>query len=403
MANFQTKTLKEIHDSFMARYAVLRNKYGDKHPLLEKSFIKSIGYAISGVAVILWQLAVWIYKQCFPQTCDLPMLKFWGNLVGVEYQEGQAANLTILLEGVTAPYLISGTVYKDLESGLIFKTVSQVSNENGQITATVQCSSTGTVGNLSIETVLNIANPLDGIPSTATVQGIKIEGSEDEEVEEYRKRVLYRYRNKTQIGSMIDYYNWALEVPGIVDVLPYVFEEGTTTLYLIASGSGRYRSPSGSLEPNPFPKWENGQFTELTGEGQFLQVAKAIEGTEEGVHDRRPVQAKVELKEAIYTPIKIEITGLSDTSFSEQIRTTLINELDQKRPHIVVLGYSETNAKINSVQLSGIISQVIGEATIQKFTVKKGNDEEISELVLENGSLFYLSELTINSEIIYRG
>ena len=97
MANFTTKNIKEIFDSFMAKYTVLRNKYGDDSPLLDKSFIKTIGYAIAGIAGNLWQLSVWIYKQCFPQTCDLPALKFWGNLIGVEYNEGQAANLTILL------------------------------------------------------------------------------------------------------------------------------------------------------------------------------------------------------------------------------------------------------------------------------------------------------------------
>ncbi len=403
MANFTTKTIKEIFDSFMAKYAVLRNKYGDNSPLLEKSFIKTIGYAISSVAATLWQLGTWIYKQCFPQTCDLQPLKFWGDLIGVKYRTGQNTNLTIKLTDVSAPYLVSGTVYKELNSGLIFKTVSQINTEDGVIITTVECSTSGSVGNLPKGTVLNIANPLDGIPSTATVENMVIEGTEDEEVEEYRKRVLYRYRNKAQIGSMLDYYNWALEVAGIVDVLPYVFEEGTITLYLISTGSGKYRSPTGSLEPNPFPKWENGQIKELTGEGQFLQVAQAIEGTEEGVHDRRPVQAKVELKAPVYTPVKIEIEGLTDTSYSELIRTALVDELDKKRPHLIALGYSEANAKINSFQLSSIVSSLINGATFSDFSLKKGNNETVTDWALEYGSLFYLSELLINGEIFYRG
>ena len=85
MANFTTKTIKEIFDSFMAKYNVLRNKYGDNSPLLEKSFIKSIGYAISGVAGTLWQMSVHLYKQCFPQSCDLETLLNCGNLLNVSY------------------------------------------------------------------------------------------------------------------------------------------------------------------------------------------------------------------------------------------------------------------------------------------------------------------------------
>lgn len=53
MANFTTKSIKEIFDSFMAKYTVLRSKYGDDSPLLEKSFIKTLGYAISGIAATL--------------------------------------------------------------------------------------------------------------------------------------------------------------------------------------------------------------------------------------------------------------------------------------------------------------------------------------------------------------
>lgn len=403
MANFKTKTIKEVYDSFMAQYTVLRNKYGDRHPLLQKSFIKTLGYAIAGIVATLWKLAVWIYKQCFPQTCELPALKFWGDLIGVKYNEGQSANLTISLKNVSASYLVSGTVYKDLDSGLIYKTVSQVNAENGSITTTVQCSTPGVAGNLPVGTVLNIANPLDGIPTTAIVTEIKIEGTEDEEVETYRKRVLYKFRNKTQIGSLLDYYNWALEVPGIVDVLPYLFNEGVITLFLVSNGSGKYRTPSGELEPNPFPFWVDGQFSELTGSGQFLQVAKAIEGSEDGKHDRRPVMATVELKAPIYQPLKIDIEGLTDESCSEAIRTALINELDSKRPHIVVLGYSESNARINSLQLSGVANNASGEATFNSFTVKDGDDSVITEMALEAGSLVYLAELKINDEVYYRG
>ena len=243
MANFTTKTIKEIFDSFMSQYTVLRSKYGDTKPLLRKSFIKTIGYAIAGIAATLWQLSVWIYKQIFPQTCELPALKFWGSLIGIEYNQGQNANLTILLNKVTASYLVSGTVYKDLNSGLIYKTVSQVNAENGQILTTVQCTSSGSVGNLPVDTVLNIANPLDGIPSTAVVTEIKIEGTEDEDVETYRKRVLYGFKYKNETGSPRDYVNWALEVSGIVDVFPYLLNEGIITLFLVANGTGKQRTP----------------------------------------------------------------------------------------------------------------------------------------------------------------
>lgn len=401
MANFKTKTIKEIFDSFMSQYTVLRSKYGDTTPLLQKSFIKTIGYAIAGVAATLWQLAVWIYKQIFPQTCELPALKFWGSLIGIEYNQGQSANLTILLNKVTASYLVSGTVYKDLNSGLIYKTVSQVNAENGQIVTTVQCTSSGSVGNLPVDTVLNIANPLDGIPSTAVVTEIKIEGTEDEDVETYRKRVLYGFKNKNETGSPRDYVNWALEVSGIVDVFPYLLNEGIMTLFLVANGSGKERTPSGDLTPNPFPLWVDGNFTEFEGSGQFLQVAQSIEGSEIGSHNRRPAMATVELKAPNYSAFDVEINGLTDISYNEAIKNAIVGVLDAKRPHIVVVDYPIAKARINNPELSAACLGVLNGESFTSFILKNEANEVINETILGIGCLAYLRTLKINDEVYY--
>lgn len=402
MANFTTKTIKQIYEGFISSFTVLRSNYGDDSPILEKSFVKSLGYAMAGVAGSIWKLLIWAYKQCFPQTCELAALKFWGNLIGVDYKDGQSANLIIELTEVTASYLPTGTVYKDLTSGLIFKTASQVSAVEGVITATGICSTSGSVGNLAVGTVLNIANPYDGIPQTATVKSVSIQGTQDEEVETYRQRVLYKFRNKSQCGSPLDYYNWVLEEPGIIDALVYVLTEGTVTIFPIADGSGNERTPSGSVTPNPYPVWSEGQFTELTGSGQMFEIAKRIEGSEDGVHDRRPVMAKVDLRaSATYTPFSIEIDGLTDTSYNNSIKDVLVSVLDKKRPHLVVLGYSAGNAKINKLQLSAACTEIIEGETFTSFLLKNGNGDSIDEETLGIGCLPYLSSLKINNTVVY--
>lgn len=401
MANFTIKTIKEIYDDFMARYNTLRSQQGDNTPLLEKAVIKSVGYAIAGVAGVLWRLCVWLYKQCFPQTADLPALKLWGNLVGVDYKNGEATNVIIKLTNVTAATLASGTVYKDLTTGLIYKTMSQAAANNNEITATAVCTTSGTVGNLPVGTVLNITNPVAGIPSTATITSISLQGTENEGVEDYRKRVLYKFRNKNQSGSPLDYYNWVMEVSGIADALPYVLAEGVVTIYCVANGSGLDRTPSGSVSPNPFPNWVDGQFTDLTGSGQFLQIANAIEGSDTGVHDRRPVTASVKLEQPNYTGFKIEIGGLTSTDYNEQIKNILIGYFDERRPHLVVLGYPISGAKINSGQLNAATVEAIEGETFTSFVLKDEDDNVITEATLGIGCLAYLSELTINGTVYY--
>jgi len=395
MSNFKQKTIKEIYDSFISQYTVLRNKHNDKSPLLEKAVVKSIGYSLAALLGTLWNQILWVFKQCFPHSCCLTILKLWGNLVGIEYKTGETANLKIELNNVSASSLPTGTVYKDLKKGLIFKTASQASTENGKISTTVVCSVSGSVGNLSIGSVLNIANLYEGIPATAIVTDVIIEGSADEDVETYRKRVLYKFRLKSQGGSALDYYNWAMEVPGIVDVLPYILEEGTVSLYLVSTGSGINRSPSGNITPNPFPIWDNGEFQEYEGTGQLLQVAKAIEGSE-NKNDRRPMGATVHLLPPVYTGFTVKITGLTDTSYNEQIKNILINTLDQKRPHIKVLNYKAAKAKISRTNLSSIVYEILEEQTFTDFELFDSTGKPITETTLGVGSLAYLYELYIN-------
>lgn len=400
MANFTTKTIKEIFDGLLARYTILRTKQGDNSPILEKSVVKSLFYAVSGVASELWQLGLWIYKQCFPQTCNLTILKLWGDLVGVYYTQGKTANLQIELSNVEANFLPTGTVYKDLNSGLIFKTISQTAAIEGKITATVACSTSGPIGNLPVGTILNIANPLDGIPSTAIVASVAIEGSVDEEFEKYRKRVLTKYKSSSHGGSALDYHNWSMEVPGIVDALPYVLEENLVSIYLVGKGSGKNRNVEGNLAPNPFPYWENGDIKELTGGGTLLAVAKAIEGSKEGVYDRRPMCAKVKLLQPNYTGYSIKINGLNNTSKSKEIKEALISTLDSKRPHLRVLGYNDSKTKINKLDLASIVTEIIGEGIMTNFNLVNENGKEIDEETLGIGTLAYLSSLTINGTSI---
>lgn len=401
MANFEIKTIKEIAEGTIAKYKALRQRYNDFTPLLEKAAVKSLSWAFAGVLGSVWQNLVWVYKQCFPQTCDLPVLKLWGDLVDVEYIKGQPAQVELTLYDAAASTLTAGTVYKDLTSGLIYKTTAQGNNEDGNIVVSAQCTTSGEAGNLPVGTVLTIANPLDGIPQVATITTVKIEGSEDEDIEHYRPRVLYKFKNKAQGGSVSDYFEWCLEVSGIVDALIYVLTEGVVTIYLVASGSGKNRTPSGEITPNPFPNWIDGQFVNFQGSGQFLQVANSIEGSSEGVHDRRPVNAKVNLLPCNYTGYQVIITGLTTTDYNDKIKTALDDALDIKRPHIIALGYTEANALINKNALLTMVQNLIGSNTFTSFTLLNADNESIDEESLGIGALAYLSKLTINNEVIY--
>ena len=134
----------------------------------------------------------------------------------------------------------------------------------------------------------------------------------------------------------------------------------------------------------------------------MLAIANSIEGSEPGVHDRRPTMATVDLRNGpVYTPYTIEIEGLTDTSYNDAIKEVLINELDKKRPNIVVLNYPVSNAKINRVSLSSACSEILGEATLTSFLLKNKDGNTLNEDILGIGCLAYLDKLQINGEIVF--
>lgn len=196
----------------------------------------------------------------------------------------------------------------------------------------MEAKTSGPAGNLNPGEELDITNPYEGIPDKAVVKSVLVTGSTDEEIEDYRNRVLIAFKRKAQGGSLVDYFLWGTKVSGIRDVFPYVLESGTIVLYLVADGSGKDRTPSGSVTPNPFPEWENGNMKVISGSGLFYQAAMAINGTEDMKNTRRPAGAVVELREPNYTGYRIEITELSSATneINTKIKDAVISYLDTK-------------------------------------------------------------------------
>lgn len=397
MAGFKQKTIKEIQGNIISSF---RAKVGNIVPLLFKSVIKSISYAVAGVASLMWKFLGWLYLQLFVETCCLAVLKMWGALVSVFYKEGTSTTLQIQLNNVTAETIRSGTVWKNLNSGVVYKSISSVSPTAGAAVVSVAAQTTGPVGNMAVGESLQIANPLEGVPELAEVIAVTVEGTSAEEVEDYRKRVKLRYQQKPQGGSFVDYCQWAMECPGIVDVLPYLLQTGIITLFLVGEGSGLNRTPSGFVKPNPFPEWENGQMKLLSGSGQFYETANLINGTDELKNTRRPVGAVVELKSANYTPFRVVIEGLTVNTEAviNLIKANIVSCLDEKRPNIAAIGYTEQDARVNAQEISAIVQSVAKNngGSFSNFQLKDGEDTEITESILGIGALAYLERLTIN-------
>lgn len=394
-------TLKEISNIVINAFTT---KLKSGYALLKKSILKAFSWAFAGSNMLLWKYLSWMFYQVFPQTASLPYLILWGYLVNVDYEYGKKTVLKVEADDVTASYILTGTVYKHLESGNIYTVLSTSTPVNGVCTFNVEAKKTGTDGNIDIGELLELTNPLDGIPSKAKVIDVAVGGTEDEDVEAYRTRVLARFRRKAQGGSFMDYRDWCLKAPGVADALPYCLKEGTVSIYLVGNGSGKNRIPSGSVTPNPFPEWENGQMKTLSGSGHFYNAAMEINGTGDALNTRRPATSKVELLISVFKGFKVVISGLTpnNKTVTNDIKQAIFDYLDKKRPHIIAIGYTEQDAQINSNTLNGEIQNIVKgyKGSYSSFKLLNTEDEEISEYYLGIGELAYLNKLSINGSDI---
>ena len=401
MAGYKKKTLKEIQSDFINEYTTrIKKETGSDIPLLEKSVVRSFGWGVASVAVMYQNYLAWVYLQILPQTCSLPVLKLWGSLFGVEYKNGTKTTLQVEIDNVTASSIIAGTLWKSSKNGVVYTSLSTVYPVDGTAVLSLEAKTSGPAGNLNPGDELDITNPFDGIPDKAIVKSVLVTGSNDEDVEDYRKRVLIAFKRKAQGGSLVDYYLWPTEVAGIIDAFPYVLESGTIVVYLVADGSGKDRTPTGSVAPNPFPEWENGNMKAISGSGLFYQAAMAINGTADMKNTRRPAGAVVELREPNYTGYRVEITELSPATndINAKIKAAIVSYLDDKKPNIMALGYTKQDATINASKLNAAVQNAIDTdgGGYSSFVLKNSADEVINEDILGIGCLAYLEKLKIN-------
>lgn len=402
MAGYKKKTLKEIQSDIISDYTTrIKKETGVDAPLLPKAVVRSIAWSVAGVASLQQNFLAWTYLQIHPRTCSPSVLKMWGSLLGFEYKTGTKTTLQIEIDNVTASSIISGTLWKSPKNSIVYSSLSTVFPISGTVVLNVEAKTSGPAGNLNPGEELDITNPYEGIPDKARVKAVLVSGSVDEDIEDYRNRVLIAFKRKAQGGSLGDYYLWATEVAGIVDAFPYVLESGTIVVYLVSAGSGKDRTPSGSVTPNPFPEWENGNMKSISGSGLFYQAAMAINGTTDMKNTRRPAGAVVELRMPNYIGYRVEITELNPATndINAKIKDAIVSYLDTKKPNILALGYTKQDATINASKLNAAIQNAINAdgGTYNSFVLKNSAGEIINEDILGIGCLAFLEKLKINN------
>ena len=191
--------------------------------------------------------AEWIFKQVFVSTADADMLDLHGYEIGLARKPAAAATGLMVFaasEGATLP---AGAVID--AGGLSFTIRAAAVAVGNSITVVVDALETGPLGNLPAGAEVRLREPWDGVTQSGEAGPLGLSGGVARELDEpYRRRLIFRKRNKPRGGTASDYQSWVGEVAGFTTSGTRAFAAtpaaGTVTVYPLLDGSGADRQPS---------------------------------------------------------------------------------------------------------------------------------------------------------------
>lgn len=158
-------------------------------------------------------------RIAFPQTSYGTYLEWLGECKGVFKNQPTKAIGTITFTGVQGTIItkrtIVTTIATDEKQSIEFELLeTKTIGENETVNIKAECRIAGTIGNVSNNTITVLLGSISGIKSVTNKEDFK-GGTDIEDEEHFRERVLVAEQEDKLSGASSDYIRWAKEVDGV--------------------------------------------------------------------------------------------------------------------------------------------------------------------------------------------
>jgi uncharacterized phage protein gp47/JayE len=278
-----------------------------------------------------------------PFTATDEYLFAWAALIGVYQKDSTPATGWAQFTGAAGLVLPSGASLTRQDGTPYTTTADGTVDATGLLAVPIVAAVNGAGTNADIGVAIGIDFPVPGINSGGVTATPLTGGADQETQDELRTRMLFEYANPPQGGSVADYVEWALEVPGCTRA--WVQTGGLTGSLQVYPMFDEANAAHGG-----FPQGTDGVATEETrapaASGDQLIVADHI-------WPLQPVTALVFV--AAPVPLPIDITLGSLDPLTVEIETAITAAL---RDAFLVIG--EVGGTIYPSQLYEAISATPG-------------------------------------------
>lgn len=283
--------------------------------LLRFSNVGILGDVNAGMGYLHYGYLDWIAKQSNPYTATDEFLAAWAALVSVYRKSAVAAACATATFTGTSGSTIDAASVLNRADGYQYTldaevTIGTTGTATGSLTAVLPDATTdstggGEDGNADAGTSLTFDAAISGVNSTATATTAITGGTDIEDEEVFRSRMLSAYQEAPQGGSDADYKKWALAVPGVTRawVARRLMGAGTVGVYIMLDSDEVSNA-------NGFPTGTDGlsssetAYTASIATGDQLTVADAL-------YTVQPATALVYICSPIKTLVPFTIAGLS--------------------------------------------------------------------------------------------
>lgn len=340
--------------------------------LLRNAVLRVLAWVMSGLAYSVYGYADWIAKEGVPFTATDEFLEAWAALVGIYRKDATASSGTAQFTGTAGILVPSGTALIRVDAIPCSTSSDATVDATGTLTVPFVSTVTGAATNCDDGTAIGFATSIVGINGSGVTIGPTTGGADQETDDEFRSRMLVRYRDPPQGGAMADYIEWATSVPGCTRAwaLPNGAGAGTVVVYPMFDDA--------NAAHGGFPQGTDGNATNETrgvpATGDQLAVADYI-------FPLQPVTALVIVAAPVAYPIDVSLYTLSPNT-SDMIAAISASLQDMFISVATVAG---------TIYPSDIYEAILSTEGVIHFAVA----EPTAPIVCPTGALAVMGNLTV--------
>jgi uncharacterized phage protein gp47/JayE len=209
---FARPTLSEIRARIQAD---LNTRANGGTPYLRRAFEYVLSWAVAAVVHDLHGHIAYATTQLLPTDCDADQLAKWGQMLNLPRKQPTAAEGTYVFTGVNGSVIVEGAVVQ-VAGNIRYVTTEEGTIAGGTASVLVEAEEVGEAGNTDASTPGALVSPVTGVQTAGAFDSEGAEGGTDlEDVEVWRQRILDRLATTPRGGSSDDYEVWARETPGV--------------------------------------------------------------------------------------------------------------------------------------------------------------------------------------------